>query len=81
MEISDLQQILEQRLPNCEFFLKGDGRHFSLTAISDDFIGLSKLKSQQYIYSALKEEFASGKVHALEIKTYTKAVWAKVSKA
>lgn len=81
MEISDLKQTLEQRLPNCEFFLQGDGRHFSLIAISDDFIGLSKLKSQKYIYSALKEEFASGEVHALEIQTYTKEGWAKANKA
>lgn len=77
MELNELKLLLEQRLPKCEFLVDGDGRHFALTAISDDFIGLSKLKSQQYIYAALKEEFAEGKLHALEIQTFSKEAWEK----
>lgn len=77
METIELKQILQERLPNCGIFLEGDGRHFSLIAVGDVFDGLSKLKSQQMIYSVLKEEFAQGKLHALEIQTFTKSAWSE----
>lgn len=43
--------------------------HFSLTLISSVFEGLSPIQRHQRVYACLSEEFASGKLHALRLKT------------
>lgn len=43
--------------------------HFSLTLISSVFEGLSPIQRHQRVYACLSEEFGSGKLHALRMKT------------
>ena len=53
---------------------RGDGIHLEAIVISPLFEGLSLLKRQRIVMSALKELFESG-LHALALKTYTPEQW------
>ena len=55
----------------------GDGYHYSLTIVSDAFLGKSKVARQQWVYAQLKDFITTGSLHALSMKTWTKAEWEK----
>ncbi len=75
MLIEDVKAQLESQLPDCEFYVQGDGSHFEVTAIGAAFEGLNAVKKQQLVYGALTAQIADGSVHALVIKTYTPSEW------
>lgn len=55
----------------------GDGYHYELTIVSDEFLGKSKVARQQWVYAQLKDFITTGSLHALSMKTWTKAEWEK----
>ena len=57
--------------------VEGDGHHYHLTIVSDAFLGQSKLARQKWVYAKLNEYITSGRLHALNMKTWTKAEWEK----
>lgn len=57
--------------------IHGDGYHSQITVISDQFLGKPKIARQQWVYALLKEEITSGRLHAVQLKTWTKAEWEK----
>lgn len=75
MLVEDVKAQLESQLPECEFFVQGDGSHFEVTAVGVVFEGLNAVKKQQLVYGALKDQIADGSVHALIIKTFTPQEW------
>lgn len=80
MDAKKLQELLQSRLPECEFIVHTeDNHHFEAIAIGEVFGTLaSPVKRQQLVMNALKEEFASQEIHALALKTYTPEKWAEV---
>jgi len=75
MQPSDVKALLESRIDDCQFHIQGEGCNFQVVAVGDVFDGLSPVKRQQMIYSALSDEIASGALHAISIKTYTPSQW------
>jgi acid stress-induced BolA-like protein IbaG/YrbA len=66
------------KIPNVEkVIVSGDGYHYHLVIISDVFLGKSPVARQQWVYAQLKEFITSGTLHALTMKTWTKAEWEK----
>lgn len=57
--------------------VEGDGYHYNLTIVSDAFLGKSKVVRQQWVYARLKDYILSGSLHAINMKTLTKAEWEK----
>lgn len=57
--------------------MEGDGYHYQLTIVSDEFLGKSKVARQQWVYARLKDYITSGSLHALSMKTWTKEEWEK----
>ncbi len=53
----------------------GDGHHYQLTLVSEAFVGLSKIARQQWVYKRLQDHITSGRVHAVNMTTLTKAEW------
>ena len=45
--------------------------HFKVSIISNGFIGKNLLDRQRFVYQALDEPMKDGRIHALEIKSYT----------
>ncbi|WP_028303256.1 BolA family protein [Oceanospirillum maris] len=76
MQASELQNILESKLTDCDVIVQGDdGRHFEIIVIGEVFASLNPVKKQQYVYSGLNELIASGDVHAVQIRTFTTEQW------
>lgn len=74
-----INQELEEQLKQLAgiHFVKveGDGYHYQLTLVSDQFKGKSKVARQQWVYSQLKQYIVSGELHALSMKTWTVEEW------
>ena len=52
-----------------------EGSHVNLVVVGDVFIDKRPVQRQQLVYGALKEQIASGVVHAVNMKTYTIQEW------
>ena len=60
----------------CEHLaLDGDVQHFAAIVVSAEFVGLNRVQRQQRVYRTLKDELASGELHALSFKTLTPEEW------
>ena len=57
--------------------VEGDGYHYQLTIVSDVFLGKTRVARQQWVYARLNEYIVSGQLHAVNMKTWTKAEWEK----
>lgn len=57
--------------------VRGDGYHYELTIVSNQFEGLRPVSRQQWVYSKLQDKIVSGDLHALTMKTWTEAEWEK----
>lgn len=75
MDDQAVKALLQSQLADCEIEVNGDGRHFDVLVIGDVFEGLSPVKRQQLVYAALNQEIADGSIHAVNMKTYTRAQW------
>ncbi len=51
--------------------LNGGGDHLQVNVVSSTFLGLSRVKQHQLVYSALEKELASEAIHALALSTST----------
>ena len=74
-----VQTTIQERLPNAEVRVVGDGQHFEAIIISPDFAGQTRVKQHQMVYQALQAEMASETIHALSLKTYTPENWQSAS--
>ncbi|WP_029686302.1 BolA family iron metabolism protein IbaG [Tatumella saanichensis] len=77
MENNEIQAVLMQALSLEEVHVSGDGSHFQVIAVGDIFEPMSRVKKQQTVYAPLMEYIADNRIHALSIKTYTPAEWAR----
>ena len=77
MTAEQLQHLIATGLP-CEVCqLEGDGRHWYATIVSASFEGKRLIQRHQQVYSTLGDRMKTDEVHALSMKTYTPAEWAK----
>jgi acid stress-induced BolA-like protein IbaG/YrbA len=53
----------------------GDGRHYNLVIVADQFEGKSTLTRQQWVYAQLNDWIVSDQMHALNMKTWTSVEW------
>ena len=67
---SAIQEALPDALIEVED-LTGGGDHLQVKVVSQAFVGLSRVKQHQMVYSALRGELASEAIHALALQTAT----------
>lgn len=77
MQPEDITSAVSQAIEGAEVTAHLEGNHAHLTVISDKFEGLMPVKRQQLVYAALQSAIASGAIHAVHMKTFTPAQWAK----
>ena len=68
-----IYEILSTKLKDSKVFIQdmnGNGDHFSLIVISDDFENLNIINQHKIIYGYLSDMITK-EIHALQIKTYT----------
>jgi acid stress-induced BolA-like protein IbaG/YrbA len=75
MENQQIQSLLKESLGLSEVFVSGDGSHFQIIAVSDQFAEMSRVKKQQFVYAPLNTLIAEGGMHAVSIKTFTESQW------
>ncbi|WP_100506968.1 BolA family iron metabolism protein IbaG, partial [Bacillus subtilis] len=51
--------------------------HFQVNTVGEPFGELRRVKKQQAVYAPLMEFIADNRIHAVSIKTYTPAEWAR----
>jgi acid stress-induced BolA-like protein IbaG/YrbA len=71
MQTEAVAQLIRAGLPNAEVEVTGDGSHFEAVVVSDAFAGLTPIKKQRLVMDTVREQIASGELHALSIKTLT----------
>ena len=74
-----IYEILSTKLKDSKVFIQdmnGNGDHFSLIVISDDFENLNIINQHKIIYGYLSDMITK-EIHALQIKTYTWKKWKK----
>jgi acid stress-induced BolA-like protein IbaG/YrbA len=80
MTPEDLKTLLEAGFENAEIQAGGDGSHFNVTIVTEQFEGMRAVKRQQTVYAQLGDKITSGEVHALSIKAYTPSEWQQAQK-
>ena len=73
MQAENVKQLLQQHLADCDIEVASDGRHFDITVVGDVFEGLNAVKKQQLVYAVLNPHIADGSIHAVNMKTFTRA--------
>lgn len=73
METEAVAELIRTGLPGAEVQVTGDGEHFEAIIVSEAFEGLSLLKRERLVMETVREQVASGELHALSIKARTPA--------
>lgn len=75
MDNDEIKQVLINALSLQEAYVTGDGSHFHVIVVGEQFAGMSRVKQQQSVYAPLMEYIANNRIHALSIKAYTPEEW------
>lgn len=71
IDAGQIQDLLQNALPECEISVNGEGGKFQVLAIGEAFSGLNPVKRQQKIYQILNPHIASGAIHAVSMRLLT----------
>lgn len=74
MDAETIKQLIEAGLPGSEARVHGDGSHFEAVIVSDAFTGNNTLARHRMVYATLGERMQS-EIHALSMRTLTRAEW------
>lgn len=74
MQPNDIKRMIEAGLPDAQVEVDGDGYHFQAVIVSDAFAGKSMLQQHKMVYATLGSHMGAA-IHALSMRTYTKADW------
>ncbi len=80
MEPSQVESILKENLSLSEVHVKANGTHYEVIAVGECFSDVSRVKKQQLVYAPLKDLIADGTIHAVSIRAFTPADWARERK-
>jgi len=80
MQVEEVKTMLEAGLPAAEVRVSGDGSHFDVVVISEEFEGKSMVQEQRMVFATLGDKITSGAIHAINIKAYTPDEWKTASK-
>jgi acid stress-induced BolA-like protein IbaG/YrbA len=70
-----IKQLIEQGLPDSVATVDGDGRHFEALVVCDAFAGKRLVQQHQLVYQALAGHMHDEAIHALSLRTLTRAAW------
>jgi acid stress-induced BolA-like protein IbaG/YrbA len=73
MEPAQIQQLIEQHMPDAQVTVTGGEGKYTAEVISDQFEGLPLIKRHKLVYACVNDEITSGALHALTIISKTPA--------
>ena len=71
MAASEIERLIKSAIPDAHVTIRdlaGDGDHYAARVVSPSFLGLSRIKQHQAVYSALGGR-VGGELHALQLET------------
>ncbi len=72
---SEVEALIGKDYPDAEIAIEGQGCDLSIRVVSERFAGLSMIKQHQGVMATLSEPLASGRLHAVTLKTFTPEQW------
>ncbi len=81
MDAETVIALLQEHLQDCQVEVNGEGANYDITVIGEVFKDLRPVKRQQLVYAALGDHIADGRIHAVNISTYTPDQWRERSQA
>ena len=69
MSPEKIQQMIHSALPGCQVNMSGAECNFSVVVSCPQFAGKSPLQRHRMVNEIFKDQFESGELHALSIKT------------
>ncbi|HMN92592.1 MAG TPA: BolA family protein [Hydrogenophaga sp.] len=77
MTADQIEHLIRAGLPCDHIEVTGDGRHWAAVIVSPAFEGVRSIARHQKVYATLGARIHNDEVHALSMKTYTPAEWAR----
>ena len=71
MQASEIERLIRDGIPDAEVTIRdlaGDGDHYAARVVSRSFVGMSRIRQHQAVYSALGGR-VGGELHALQLET------------
>ena len=72
---SEVEVLITKGYQDAEIHIVGEACNLEIIVISSQFAGLPMLKQHQGVMETLQTELASGRLHAVTLKTYTPEQW------
>jgi len=72
---SEVEALIGTAFPKAQIAIQGQGCDLKIRVVDDQFAGLSMVKQHQAVMATLTEPLASGRLHAVTLKTFTTAQW------
>ena len=73
MIADEVQMRVAQAIVPSTVVAQGDASRMEVVVVSSAFEGISRVRKQQLVYSAIAELIATGALHAVTIRAYTPA--------
>lgn len=75
MDPREIKRLIEAGIPGTQAQVNGAEGKYEAVVVGPAFAGLTAVRRHQLVYGTVKEQIASGALHALTIKAYTPAEW------
>jgi monothiol glutaredoxin len=72
---SEVEQLILASYPESKIYIEGEGCDLSITVVSAEFDQQTMIKKHQGVMATLSEPLASGRLHAVTLKTFTPVEW------
>lgn len=71
MDLDEIRRLLESALEDSQIEIHAEGNKLALDLVSEKFMGMNRVKRQQFVYTLLNDKISSGEIHAVTMKTRT----------
>ncbi len=75
MTPDQVTSLLQASLSDCDIQVEGEGSHYNIVIVGDCFAGKRAVQRQQLVYAVLNSAIASGDMHAVNMKLFTRDEW------
>lgn len=80
MTPEQVKALIEAGISGAEVAVEGGGDRFDVRVVAPAFEGLTLVRKQLLVNACLKDCFADGSIHAINMKTFTPAEWEKAQR-